>query len=254
MVYVFVVITSLIYYICDFIGDGINNSIYLTEGFISNVFIINSNGDIMTCVDNHVLPGSMSKIVKLLCKYYDIKVIDSDMIDIVDVLNWDGMFITNSVKKIIPVDAVVIDDKMMLRLLNKLNGKVASTSDMRSMKMTMLSQSHDDDRSETTPSTTTTTATATTSTTTTTTTTTSVAPLLSEAYTRTTTISCYNATDKVTDNIGNSNFYHQHHNHSIHYFQNKHHWIVRQLQNAIDKYHNEYSNYDVMIDHHEGIT
>ena len=200
----------------------------------------------MTCVDNHVLLGCMSKIVKLLCKYYDIKVIDSDMIDIFDVLNWDGMFITNSVKKIIPVDAVVIDDKMMLRLLDKLNVKVSPTNDMRRMKMTMLSQNHDDDRSETTPTTATTTTAASA--------TTSVAPPLSEAYTQTTTISCYNATDKVTNNIGNSNFYHQQHNHSIHYFQNKHHWIIRQLQNAVDKYHNEYSNYDVMIDHHEGIT
>ena len=42
--------------------------------------------------------------------------IDNKMIDMNNLLNWDAMFITNSVKRIVNVDGIVIDDMILKQL------------------------------------------------------------------------------------------------------------------------------------------
>lgn len=194
-------------------ADHNTSTIYITEGFISNVFVITKNGEIMTCPDNHVLPGCMSKIVKLLCRHHNIPMIDKKMIDMNDLLNWDAMFITNSVKRIVNVDGIVIDDMILKQLDDHVKEKLLmmrdSTNEVIIDDISTLSKScGDGDRSVDN--------------------------------------SCNNESSSDENDHKRNIYYFKNH------CQQQHDQIIHQLQKAIDIYHNKYSDYDVMIKHLEG--
>jgi len=187
----------------------------------------------MTCPDNYILPGCMSKIVKLLCRHHNIPMIDKKMIYMNDLLNWDAMFITNSVKRIINVDGIVIDDMILNQLDDHVKEKLL-------MLMMLLRNSYSDDnqRRDCTNQ-----------------------VIIDDISTLS---KNFEDRDRRSDNnkISNdqSSCDDNPHKRNIYYFKNhyhpqqqQHHKIIQQLQKAIDVYHNKYSDYDVMIKHLEGM-
>ena len=197
----------------------------------------------MTCPDNYILPGCMSKIVKLLCRHHNIPMIDKKMIDMNDLLNWDAMFITNSVKRIINVDGIVIDDM----ILNQLDDHVKEKLLMMMMMKLRNSYSDDNQRRDCTNEV--------------------IIDDISSTLSKN-----FEDRDRRSDdnNISNDqsscddnhykrniyyfkNHYHPQQHQQQHQQQQQHHKIIQQLQKAIDVYHNKYSDYDVMIKHLEGM-
>jgi len=188
----------------------------------------------MTCPDNYILPGCMSKIVKLLCRHHNIPMIDKKMIDMNDLLNWDAMFITNSVKRIINVDGIVIDDM----ILNQLDDHVKE----KLLMMMMLSRNKYSDGNQ------------------------------RRNCTNQVIIDDISTLSKNFEDRGDNNISNDHsssddnlYKRNIYYFKNhyhpqqhqqqqqqQHHKIIQLLQKAIDVYHIKYSDYDVMIKHLEG--
>lgn len=179
----------------------------------------------MTCPDNYILPGCMSKIVKLLCRHHNIPMIDKKMIYMNDLLNWDAMFITNSVKRIINVDGIVIDDMILNQLDDHVKEKLL-------MMMILLRNRYSDDNQR-------------------------------RDYTNQVIIDDISTLSKNFEDRGDNNISNDQSSsdkRNIYYFKNhyhpqqqQHNKIVQQLQKAIDEYHNKYSDYDVMIKHLEGM-
>lgn len=187
----------------------------------------------MTCPDNYILPGCMSKIVKLLCRHHNIPMIDKKMIYINDLLNWDAMFITNSVKRIINVDGIVIDDMILKQLDDHVKEKLL-------MMMMLLQNSFSDDNQRRD----------------------STNQVIIDDISALSKNCCGDRDRSDDNNISNdqSSSNDNHHKRNIYYFKNhyhpqqqqQHNKIIQLLQKAIDVYHNKYSDYDIMIKHLEG--
>lgn len=94
-------------------SSSISNCKSITEGFTSNFFIIDKDNRVLTCQDNMILPGSISKLIKTICKYHNIPIIET-IIDLNDIHNWRGMFITNSVKNIQCIDGFYINNDLII--------------------------------------------------------------------------------------------------------------------------------------------
>ena len=184
----------------------------------------------MTCPDNHILPGCMSKIVKLLCRYHNIPMIDDKMIDMNNLLNWDALFITNSLKRIVNVDGIVIDDMILKQLDDHVKEKLM-------VLMMLLRNNHDDSTNK----------------------------VIDDISTLSRNCGDGDSSDDQSSKDQRGSSDDNYHNRNIYYFNNhyhhqqqqqpqqQHYKIIQQLQNAIDVYHNNYSDYDVMIKHLEGM-
>lgn len=88
-----------IMYLKDVSYKGTMYKNVLTEGLTSNIFIIDKDDYIVTCPNELVLPGSMSKIIKGLSTKYNLRWRE-DIIVIDELKSWKAVFLSSSCKPI----------------------------------------------------------------------------------------------------------------------------------------------------------
>jgi branched-subunit amino acid aminotransferase/4-amino-4-deoxychorismate lyase len=71
--------------------------VLLTEGLVSTLFVDDGSGGLVTAPDTMALPGSMSKLVKILCAHANVPVKEVAP-DLTEHRRWRGAFVTNALR------------------------------------------------------------------------------------------------------------------------------------------------------------
>ncbi|KAJ1439821.1 hypothetical protein B484DRAFT_163556 [Ochromonadaceae sp. CCMP2298] len=79
----------------------------LTEGLVSNLFVDDGDGGLLTAPDTMALPGSMSRLVKILCNHANVPITEVAP-DLAEHRRWRGAFVTNAGRAVQRVDGMFL--------------------------------------------------------------------------------------------------------------------------------------------------
>lgn len=90
------------------------DDILLTEGLISNFYVVDKFGKIVTCPSHKVLPGSMTRIVAMIAKEEGIEIAERPIM-LADINSWKAAFLVSSCKPIHFVSRIFSPEGNLLR-------------------------------------------------------------------------------------------------------------------------------------------
>lgn len=91
-------------------NDDCSARMVLTEGLISNLFFVDDKNNIYTVSNTIALPGSMSKLLAIVCSILGYRIIDNFSIASINEIEGYGALLTSSTKKIQEISTFMYTD------------------------------------------------------------------------------------------------------------------------------------------------